>query len=171
MLRATPELALKYLEVALDCDNLSGFISGDPMYALNSYDMYGGEERMTCYYADALYKKYNKGDVENFDKMVFDAFAEKLSSRYAKSLRDTLEVFKHMLICEENGTATFKIDRKPLFEMIKNNVLKNIEFYLVPPSNGNVPLIYYLMAFFVEVHRITGEWIIPEEELQNASNA
>ena len=168
MLRATPDLALKYLEIALKYDDLPDFISGGAMYELNSYDMYGGADRMACYYADALYQKYSLGDVEQFDKMVFDAFAKKLSSRDDRTLHNTLETLKYMLICEENGTATFLIDRTRLFEIIRNNVLKNIKFFLHPSYKK---LIYYLMSFFVEVHRITGEWIIPEEEFQNSINA
>jgi len=166
MLQASPQLASEYLEIALKYDTLDEFLRGMSGYSLNTYDMYGESVPMLSYVADALYRKQKKGDVENFEDMVFCALAKNLANRYDKALHYSLEVYKHMLFCEENNTATFKLNRELLFEIIKNNVVNNIKFYTYS-SNGRTPFIFYLCACFVEIHRITGEWVIPEDELQN----
>ena len=169
MLQASPQLASEYLEIALEFDELDKFLRGMSGYSLNAYDTYGESVPMLSYVAGALYRKQEKGDVENFENMVFCALEKNLANRYDKALHYSLEVYKHMLFCEENNTATFKLNRESLFEIIKNNVVNNIKFY-THSANGRPPFIFYLCASVVEIHRITGEWVIPEDELPNLIN-
>ena len=167
---ATPEWLQEYLEIVLNYRELPKFVSARITYRLAPQDMRGPSAPVYAYYVGALYEKYSKGDVENLDKMVFDAFAEMLAARMC--LYKTLKMYKQVMLCEENGTATFHLPREPLFALIAQNIRDNAPFFSWHPKPGpdRSPILPDLIADLAEIHDITGQWIIPEDELQSLTN-
>ena len=164
ILKPTPELELEFLENMLKHNSLPQYVSASISDVRVSYDAYEKTVDKYAYYVNAIYAKYSKGDVENFDHMVFDAFCDRFAQR--NWFDRALKMYKQMLLCEENGTATFKLPRKPLFAAIKKNILDNRRPYFYYPHEHS-SLLACVIADIVEIHRITGQWIIPEEELQD----
>ena len=167
ILKPTPELALDFLENRLNYRQLPLYISACITDVRVSYDAYEKTVDKYAYYVDAMYAKYSKGDLENFDHMVFNAFSDRFAQR--QWFDRALKMYKQMLLCEENGTATFRLPRKPLFAAIKKNILENRKHYFYYPQEHS-SLLACLLDDIVEIHRITGQWIIPEEELQHLTN-
>ena len=171
MQSATPEWVLEYLEIVLQHNELPKFVSARITYAKAPQDLRKTPETLYTYYVGALYEKHQKGDVENLDQKVFEAFAEMLPQRLW--FFHTLKMYKQLLLCEEAGTATFRLPRQPLFALIRKNLLENAPFYAwhPQPKADHGPILPSLLSDLEEIHRITGEWIIPEDRLQALKKA
>ena len=127
---ASAELADAYLSLALKHNDLGGFLTGSPVFAMCLPDGYGGWSFSAMHVVEALFRKYNEDPQTGFEVQVQKALEDELL-RYPKlsSSNRTGEVVLYFLAQEKQGTAPFHLDCGRILDILKKNISENRDWY------------------------------------------
>ena len=133
---ATKELAKKYLDIALKCNNFKRFFVGSPLYELTVKDSYGNDVFSSMHVMEAIYDKYREDPSCNIDKMTYETIINELrNSRYGEQILKIFENIIYQISAQKNKTAPFNFDCVELLEEMKMNLSRNEDFYKSPDVN------------------------------------
>ena len=133
---ANIDLASKYLEIALKCNELEEFLTGDPLYELTLRDMYGNKIYSAMHVMEAIYEKHRNDPDLNLDKMTYDVFVKVLDeSCYSRDIINTLSNIEYQINSQKHNNAAFNLDVDDLLSKVRANVLKYADVYKSPEDN------------------------------------
>lgn len=134
---ANPELARKYLDIALRNNSFREFLLGFSLYELNVKDSQGNNVFSAMHVMEAIYDKYKSDPNSGIEKLTYETMLNELkTNRFSKAILNLFEDITYQISAQKNQTAPFNLDCLTLLEEAKENLKRNELFYKYPQGEN-----------------------------------
>lgn len=116
------------LKVALERKELVNFITGIGLYEISAPQ--GMNVDMAFSYKevmDTIYRNIHK--YSGLSILTEDSFSYIFDNFKSDFIIRALNALNYHMLCEKNGTSTFKMDNAKLLQKVKNNIIVNKELF------------------------------------------